>query len=114
MRFSVQQLGLRCHGAAALPENVLCVKNISISYTVDHAPHDVVMGLSFNVAQGEMLAIIGRSGCGKTTLLKAIAGLLPTTSGEIEFRGRPIRSPERDRAMVFQEYGTFPWLTVKE
>ncbi len=68
--------------------------------------------VSFSVASGEFVALVGASGCGKSTLLRIIAGLEPATSGEILVDGRPISGPDRNRAMVFQDYSLYPWLSV--
>ncbi|MBA3518983.1 MAG: ABC transporter ATP-binding protein [Rhizobiales bacterium] len=80
----------------------------------------VLAGLSLNVAQGEFVGILGHNGMGKTTLLKTLVGLLPVSSGEIRFEGKPItRAPPHQRARrglgyVPQGRGIFPGLTVLE
>jgi NitT/TauT family transport system ATP-binding protein len=68
--------------------------------------------LSFNVASGEFVALVGASGCGKSTLLRIIAGLETASSGEILVDERPISGPDGNRAMVFQDYSLYPWLSV--
>ncbi|MGH9382714.1 MAG: ABC transporter ATP-binding protein [Vicinamibacterales bacterium] len=71
------------------------------------AVHDV----SFRVEEGEFVCVIGSSGCGKTTLVKLIAGLLKPTSGYVHFDREPDTGRPRT-ALVFQEHGLFPWMTV--
>lgn len=66
-------------------------------------------GLTFEVAEHEVLCILGPSGCGKTTLLRLIDGLLAADSGEVLIDGRRVASPSPDVAMVFQQFGLFPW-----
>jgi NitT/TauT family transport system ATP-binding protein len=68
--------------------------------------------IDLDVAQGELVCLLGPSGCGKSTLLNAIAGFSPPTTGTIVANGRPVTAPGPDRAMVFQEYALFPWMTV--
>ncbi len=80
-----------------------------------------VDGVSFVLADRELLALVGPSGCGKSTLLRMIAGLLPTESGSIELGGQLVDGggaavpPERRRVgLVFQEHALFPHLTVAD
>jgi NitT/TauT family transport system ATP-binding protein len=68
--------------------------------------------VSFEVAEGEFVTVVGASGCGKSTLLRMLAGLESITSGEIEAAGAHVRGPGAERAMVFQNYSLYPWLTV--
>ena len=58
------------------------------------------------------MTVVGASGCGKSTLLRLIAGLESVTSGEIEAAGARVLGPGAERAMVFQNYSLYPWLTV--
>jgi NitT/TauT family transport system ATP-binding protein len=66
------------------------------------------------VTEGEFVCLLGPSGCGKSTLLNAIAGFTRPTSGEIFAFGKRVVEPEPERAMVFQEYALFPWMSVRE
>jgi NitT/TauT family transport system ATP-binding protein len=69
--------------------------------------------LSLTVAEREFVGIIGVSGGGKTTLLRTIAGLLPTAAGSVTLAGIPVLGPSQRTAMVFQHFGLFPWKTVR-
>ncbi len=71
-------------------------------------------GIDLDVAPGEFVCLLGPSGCGKSTLLNAVAGFSPPTSGTIVANGSPVTAPGPDRAMVFQEYALFPWMTVEQ
>ena len=74
--------------------------------------HDVFRDISFEVGEREIVAIVGPSGCGKTTLLRCIDGLLMIDAGEIVINGERVASPIPGVAMVFQQFGLFPWKTV--
>ena len=80
----------------------------------DASARNVLERISFTVAPGEFLCIVGASGCGKTTLLRLLAGLMRPSEGEIRFLGEPVRDTSRDRAIVFQDYSRalLPWRTV--
>ena len=72
----------------------------------------VIDGISFEVKEKEFVAILGPIGCGKTTLLRIIAGLDTDYEGEVMLRGKRVEGPGQDRVMVFQEFALFPWRTV--
>jgi NitT/TauT family transport system ATP-binding protein len=75
-----------------------------------------VTGVSFTVAEGELVSIVGPSGCGKSTLLRCIGGLIPATSGQVVLGDVPVESVPDGLAVVLQDYGRslFPWLTVRD
>ena len=75
---------------------------------------EVLSGLNFSILKGEFICIVGGSGCGKSTLLRAMAGLDPDYEGQILIDGQEVRSPKKERGMVFQEARLFPWLTVED
>src|SRR5919205_2067679 len=79
--------------------------------------HEVIHGVSMEVADGEFVVIVGPSGCGKSTLLRMVAGLEVITAGEIRIGSRVVNDLEpkdRDIAMVFQNYALYPHMTVYE
>ncbi len=79
--------------------------------------HDVLKGISLDIAEGEFVALVGPSGCGKSTLLRMLAGLEEVSSGQIVLGGQVINEvPPRERniAMVFQNYALYPHMTVAE
>ena len=69
--------------------------------------------VSFEVARGEFCCLIGPSGCGKTTLLSVLAGFLAPTAGQVTMGSENSGSAGPHRAVVFQEYALFPWLTAR-
>jgi NitT/TauT family transport system ATP-binding protein len=71
-------------------------------------------GITLDIHDGEFVCLLGPSGCGKTTLLNAIAGFSLPTSGTLLTNGREVTAPGPDRAMIFQEYALFPWMTVAQ
>jgi NitT/TauT family transport system ATP-binding protein len=68
--------------------------------------------LDFALREGEIVAILGKSGSGKSTFLRILAGLIPPSEGRVEYRGQPVTAPVYGVAMVFQSFALFPWLTV--
>ena len=70
--------------------------------------------VSLHVAAGEFIAIVGASGCGKSTLLRIVAGFEEATVGSVVVGGKNVTAPGSDRGVVFQDYGLFPWLSVRE
>ncbi len=73
-----------------------------------------VDGVSLTVCDGEFISIVGPSGCGKTTLLNMTAGFEQPSSGNIMLDGKPVTGPGAERGVIFQEYGVFPWLNVRD
>ena len=89
------------------------VKNINKSFKSKKTDNlSVLEGINLHIDDGEFVCLLGPSGCGKTTLLRLIAGLDQPSSGEIIANGDKVDKPSGDRAVIFQQYSLFPWLTV--
>jgi NitT/TauT family transport system ATP-binding protein len=74
----------------------------------------VLDGIELQVAQGQIVGLLGRTGSGKSTLLRLIAGLAQPSGGSVTYLGQPVLGPAPGIAMVFQGFALFPWLTVLE
>ena len=70
--------------------------------------------IDLDIGEHSFVTLVGASGCGKSTLLRIVAGLEFHTTGEVVANDKPVTGPGADRAMVFQQYSLFPWLTVME
>ena len=89
---------------------------LSISNVDKRYPNGLLAlsGLNLEVAEGEILAIVGGSGCGKSTLLRLISGLDTPTAGTVCLDGTPVREPRPEIGLVFQEPRLMPWLTIDQ
>jgi sulfonate transport system ATP-binding protein len=85
----------------------------TLSKTYADGTH-ALSGIAARVGQGEILALVGGSGCGKTTLLRLIAGLDRPSAGRILLDGEAITEPRADVGVIFQEPRLFPWLDVAD
>lgn len=75
---------------------------------------DILQNIHFTVREGEFVVLMGPSGCGKSTFLRLVSGLSLPTRGKLEIDGEPVRDTSIERAIVFQDYSLFPWLTTGE
>ena len=91
---------------------VLRISSLGKRYSKDGTA--ALTDVTFDVTEGELLGIVGASGCGKTTLLRLLCGLTTPTEGAVYLDGRRVAGPPREVAIVFQDYSRslFPWLTV--
>ena len=90
-------------------DNIAEVRDLTKFYGSDiHALDSINLGFP----RGQMTTLLGPSGCGKTTLLKIIAGLLETTTGQVLINGKEVVGPGPERAFVFQDFALLPWATV--
>ena len=90
----------------------LNIDHVSITFPTDHGPLNVLDDINLKVEEGEFISLIGHSGCGKSTVLNIVAGLLQATSGGVLLENREVREPGPDRAVVFQNHSLLPWLSV--
>ena len=90
----------------------LDISAVDMQFTRDGQTNPVLQGIDLQVQRGEFIALIGHSGCGKSTVLNIVAGLLQPTRGGVILDGREVNAPGPDRAVVFQNHSLLPWLTV--
>lgn len=95
-------------------DDTLSVIDLTKRFEVSGSQVTVLDHITFNARAGEMICLLGRSGCGKTTLLNILAGFFPPSSGDVRLNGQSVEKPGPDRCVVFQEDTLFPWLTVWE
>ncbi|MBY4664970.1 ATP-binding cassette domain-containing protein, partial [Burkholderia contaminans] len=101
--------------------NLLELDDLCLAYDTPHGRRTVVDGLSLALPRGDIGCLLGASGCGKTTVLRAIAGFEPVRMGRIVLDGVPVAAPsldvppERRRiGMMFQDYALFPHLSAAD
>src|SRR5688572_23287272 len=88
--------------------------NLGKTYETPKGPAVIVEEFNLNMEEGEFVALLGHSGCGKSTVLSMVAGLNPLTTGGIVVARREINGPGPDRGVVFQSPCLMPWLTAGE
>jgi len=95
------------------PQRLIAADRVTKTYqTPDHSGRLVLDRIDFSLAEGEIVAILGKSGSGKSTFLRILAGLTQSSNGSVFYRGRELHEPAQGIAMVFQTFALFPWLTV--
>ena len=100
--------------AASMPEpgiEYVHVEKVDMTFQTKRGPFAALREIDLSVQKGEFIALIGHSGCGKTTLLNLVAGLIEPTSGVLLCAGREIAGPGPERAVVFQNQSLLPWLS---
>jgi ABC-type nitrate/sulfonate/bicarbonate transport system ATPase subunit len=99
------------HDPALRDTEMIQLKSLTFAYP--HAP-PLFQGFDWHVKRGETWALLGSSGCGKTTLLFLLAGLLPATAGELFIDGQTLIRPRPRTGLILQDFGLLPWATVRE
>jgi NitT/TauT family transport system ATP-binding protein len=97
------------------------LRGVTKEYRTRHSSTLAVTNINLSVAKGEFISLVGRSGCGKTTLLRILSGLLTPTEGEVRAAGAPLFDGGRRNAetaeklgLVFQDPNLFPWYTIEQ
>src|SRR5712691_11127371 len=90
------------------------IQGISKSFTVNGKVRRVLHDVNLTVEHGEFVSIVGFMGCGKSTFLNIVAGLITPDAGEIRFGGDRSDGMRNDAAIVFQNYSLLPWFSALE
>jgi len=90
------------------------LSQVGISFPTAKGPFVALQKVNLSIQKGEIISLIGHSGCGKSTVLNIIAGLLTATEGGVILNQKEVNAPGPERAVVFQNHSLLPWLTVYE
>ena len=88
--------------------------HVSLSFDTPKGKLNVVDDVTYDIRVNDFVAIIGPSGSGKTTMMSMLAGFQKPSGGRVLYDGHPVQGPGPERGVIFQEYGVFPWLTVRQ
>jgi nitrate ABC transporter ATP-binding subunit len=95
-----------------LGSRYLQIRDLSVEFSTSTGRYLAVKDVNLTIARGEIVSLIGHSGCGKSTIINVIGGLARPSNGEVILRGQRIDGPGPDRGIVFQNYSLLPWLSV--
>ena len=90
----------------------LKLSDVSIEFPTPSGAFQALKGVNLTINSGEFVSLIGHSGCGKSTVLNIVAGLLTATTGGVLLNGREVNEPGPERAVVFQNHSLLPWLSA--
>jgi nitrate ABC transporter ATP-binding subunit len=90
----------------------LQITDLKIAFPTPKGEYVAVRDINLDIDKGQIISFIGHSGCGKSTILNAIGGMVMPTSGKVTLNGKNIKGPGPDRGIVFQNYSLLPWLTI--
>src|SRR5262245_45021911 len=94
-------------------ERFLQLSQLGKTYATQHGPAVIVKDFDLYLREGEFVCVIGHSGCGKSTVLSIVMGLIDATEGGVILAGREVVGPGTDRGVVFQSPALLPWLTAR-
>jgi nitrate/nitrite transport system ATP-binding protein len=93
---------------------ILELTGVGIEFPTPKGPYQALTDVNLKIEKGEVISLIGHSGCGKSTVLNIVAGLLQATEGGAVLEGKEVNEPGPERAVVFQNHSLLPWLTAYE
>ena len=97
-----------------MQNSIIDIVDLNIEFSSENQNVVALDNINLKINKNDFICIMGVSGCGKTTLLNALAGFISPTKGKILLKGNEIQGPGPDRAVVFQDDAVFPWLNVEE
>lgn len=97
-----------------MKEKILSVKGLNLGYSNNQEYKKILEDVNLDIRKGEIVSIIGPSGCGKLTLLSAIGGINNDYEGEIIFKSKKVSSPSSERGYIFQKPALFDWMNVED
>jgi len=90
------------------------IDQLTVVYSTGNKTYKALDGINLSLEASRIYAVVGPSGCGKTTLVYTIAGLLKPTEGEVYINNKKVTCPNKDTAVILQDFGLFPWKTVRQ
>ena len=98
------------------PKPIIEIRNLSLTYESESegTGYEALKNINLTINKGEFVCIVGSSGCGKSTLLSVLEGLNLPTSGSVLIDGKELTGPGVERAVVFQNYSLFPWMSAAQ
>jgi NitT/TauT family transport system ATP-binding protein len=112
---SVQATAPSAAGTTPAKESIIDLRGVCKSYLKPSGePMPVLDEINVSIQDDEIVGLLGRSGSGKSTMLRTIGGLITPSAGEVRYRGEPLSGPPDGISIVFQTFALFPWLTVLE
>jgi len=93
-------------------KTLLELTQVGIEFKTAKGPFKALDNVNLKISEGEFVSLIGHSGCGKSTVLNIVAGLLQASTGGVVLEGREVNEPGPERAVVFQNHSLLPWLTA--
>lgn len=93
-------------------KTILELTQVGIEFKTEKGSFRALENVNLKIEEGEYVSLIGHSGCGKSTVLNIVAGLLQATTGGVVLEGREVNEPGPERAVVFQNHSLLPWLTA--
>lgn len=96
-----------------MSETVIEVQDLSMTYETEKSSFQALKDINLDIGKGEFVCLIGPSGCGKSTLLSVLEGLNEPSEGRVLIHGKEVHGAGPERAVVFQNYSLFPWMSAR-